>query len=319
LYRQFLLGDESKYAPYINYLKNQPRGRIPSEWTEAGKQLLNTILDRRTTNSNSNDDSEGGGLPPQQNLKGYEDTWLQECRGDDTPLARAAFYQFTSRDEDTLMVPFYDMHNHSNDPKKLNTISYKPKKKGRPFVLRALRDIAPGEQIYISYNRCHRCWFDEEYTGCTSYSHYGTSEVFDVFGFVEDFPQMWKFRMNVDDEEEQVQGRPPHWDELNFCLERSEDDDMHLVVSFGDNYVTEGEEPSEANVKYLAEQLIRLNELEKSMKTDVELMKTMPSYEWEMAWTYHQALMTSISAAMLASGYLHDSGTDSIGGGRDEL
>jgi len=261
-------------------------------------------------------------LPPQQNLRGYEETWLQECRGEDTPLARAAFYQFTSRDEDTLMVPFYDMHNHSNDPKKLNTISYKPKKKGRPFVLRAIRDIAPGEQIYISYNRCHRCWFDEEYTGCTSYSHYGTSEVFDVFGFVEDFPQMWKFRMNVDDEEQEP-GRPPQWDELNFCLEKAEDDDMHLVVSFGDNYVTKGEEPSEENVKYLAEQLIRLDELEKSMKSDGVLMKTMPSYEWDMAWTYHQALMTSISAAMLASGYLpsedNDSGADSIGGGRDEL
>ena len=30
LYKQFQLGDKSKYAPYINYLKNQPRGRLPA-------------------------------------------------------------------------------------------------------------------------------------------------------------------------------------------------------------------------------------------------------------------------------------------------
>ena len=342
LHRQFHLGDESKYAPYVNYLKNQPGGRIPSEWTMAGKQLLYTILDRpnnsvlRNNDDESEDDEQGvGGLPPHNHLKGYEETWIQECHGADTPMARAAFYQFTSRDEDTLMVPFYDMHNHSNDPKKLNTISYKPTKKGRPFVLRALRDIMPGEQIYISYNRCHRCWFDEEYKDCVSYSHYGTSEVFDVFGFVEDYPQMWKFRMKVPGG-----GGGEQWDELKFCLERDENDDdddddnnnnKRLVVTFGDNYVTKGEEPTEANILYLAEQLIRLHELEVSLKNDQVLMETMPRYEWDMAWNYHQALMTSISAAMLASDLLpseHDDSEDEDSGdgnnimgeeGRDEL
>ena len=313
----------------------------------AGKQLLNTILDRTTSNNSNDDDDDeddrddseeersgggGGGLPPQHNLKGYEETWIHECHGEDTPLARSAFYQFTSRDEDTLMVPFYDMHNHSNDPKKLNTISYKPKKKGRPFVLRALRDIAPGEQIYISYNRCHRCWYDEEYKDCASYSHYGTSEVFDIFGFVEDYPQMWRFRMNVQEDEEK---KRPQWDELKFCLEKDDKDGDgdKLLVTFGDNYVTKGEEPTEANMKYLAEQLIRLHELETSMKNDQVLMETMPRYEWDMAWNYHQALMTSISAAMLASGLLPSENDDSeeeeeeeddfgnnMGGeGRDEL
>ena len=208
LHRQFILGDESVYAPYVNYLMNQPRGRIPSEWTDAGKLLLSAILDRR------DDDDEG--LPPQHFLKGFEETWIGECRGEDTPLARAAFYQFTSRDEDSLMVPFYDMSNHSNDPEKLNTVPEKPERPGEPFVLRAWRDIRPGEQIYISYNRCHRCWFDRSYKDCDSYSYYGTSDVFDIFGFVEDFPQSWKFKMNVGD------GDSPRWDELNFCLTRDQ-------------------------------------------------------------------------------------------------
>ena len=95
MHRQFLLGDESEYAPYINYLKNQPRGRIPSEWTDAGKHLLRAILDHEDL---FDDES---GLPTSA-VDDFRDIWIEECRGEDTPLARTAFYQFTSRDEDTL-------------------------------------------------------------------------------------------------------------------------------------------------------------------------------------------------------------------------
>jgi len=296
LHRQFVLGDESAHAPYVNYLMNQPRGRIPSEWTDAGKRLLRTILDR------GDDDDDEGRLPPRHFLKGFEETWIGECRGEDTPLARAAFYQFTSRDEDSLMVPFYDMSNHSNDPEKLNTVSEKPERPGQPFVLRAWRDIRPGEQIYISYNRCHRCWFDRSYKDCDSYSYYGTSDVFDIFGFVEDFPQSWKFKMNVGNADS------PRWDELNFCLTRDDSSSSGFAVTFGDNYTRDpdAELPVMANVVYLGKQLMRLAELEATMKSDDKVMETMPKYEWEMAWTYHQALMTSISAALLASGLLDD-------------
>jgi hypothetical protein len=35
-------------------------------------------------------------------------------------------------------------------------------------------------------------------------------------------------------------------------------------------------------------------------------MKSMPNYEWEMAWTYHQALMILISVALLALGLVGD-------------
>mmetsp|Transcript_10104 Transcript_10104/g.18205 ORF Transcript_10104/g.18205 Transcript_10104/m.18205 type:complete len:532 (+) Transcript_10104:110-1705(+) len=305
MHRQFLLGDESPHAPYINYLKNQPRGRMPLEWTDAGKLLLKNILDHEILF----DDESGSGLPPSVNLKDFQETWVQECDGEDTPLARAAFYQFTSRDEDTLMVPFYDMHNHSNDPKKLNTISAKPERKGRPFMLRSIRDIEPGEQIFISYNRCNRCWFDKDYKDCTSWSHYGTSQLFDIFGFVEDFPQTWHYRMNVGDE------RREEWDDLVFCLEAS-DTDGPLKVTFGDNYSEdlEYEEPVEANIKYLGNQLVRLKELESSMKEDNKLMQSMPKYEWEMAWRYHEALMTSMSAAILASRFADDEVGEAVSG-----
>ena len=41
-------------------------------------------------------------LPPKVSMNDYHDTWIEECDGEDTELARAAFYQFLSRDEDTL-------------------------------------------------------------------------------------------------------------------------------------------------------------------------------------------------------------------------
>ena len=106
MHRQFLLGDESPHAPYINYLLNQPRGRIPGEWTAAGKGLLKVILGHDMLFN----DEPGVGLPPRGTfLKDYEETWLRECKGEDTELARAAYFQFTSRDEDTLSEFFREV------------------------------------------------------------------------------------------------------------------------------------------------------------------------------------------------------------------
>eukprot|EP00970_Alexandrium_tamarense_P012817 scaffold3091_cov186-Alexandrium_tamarense.AAC.12 len=243
-------------------------------------------------------DEEGwveGGLPPKF-MKGFEDVWMDGCGGEDTELARAAFYQFTSRDEDTLMVPFYDMCNHSNDPKKLNTINSKPRRPGKPFVLRATRDINPGEQIFISYTRCNRCWHDIKYKDCTTWSYYSTSDVFDIFGFVEDFPQTWSFPVDTEDYGDE------EWDEVLFCLDHDEETGT-LLVTFGDNYSEDSEDwvPTSGGLRFLQDQLLRLKDVEVKMKNDEKLMASMPNYEWEMSWRYHEALMTAISAAILAA------------------
>ena len=320
MYEEFKLGDESKHAPYINYLKHQPRGLLPAEWSDAGRKLLEeTIQGHSPQVSDSESDNKRwrkphkGGLPPENHLKEFIDTYVGECGGEDTPLARAAFYQFTSRDEDTLMVPFYDMHNHSNNPKLLNTISEKPGHTGDSFILRAIRDIEPGEQIIISYNRCHACWHDETYQNCDSHSHYGTSEVFDIFGFVEDYPQYWKFSMDIGTEER------PEWDDVEFCLERPEDDGP-LVLTFGDNYTPRpaDELPLPDNIEWMGKQLIRLKEVEETLKGDKELMNSMPKYEWDTAWRYHEALMTSLSAAVIASDDEEDGSRDMASGDSED-
>lgn len=284
MYHQFQLGDKSKYAPYINYLKNQPAGRIPSEWSKAGKDLLIQILDQREGHQ---------GLPPYHVLDRYENEWLGECQGEDTPLARSAFFQLISRDEDGLMVPFFDMHNHSNDPKQLNTIPSKPKTEGKPFTMRATRDIQPGEQIIISYNRCHGCWFDIEYQDCETKSFGGTDFLLSQFGFVEDYPQNWYLPQFEED-------GVTLFDEIRFCLDRNDESGELFVRRFGDNYSIEEEEiPFDKNVEFLKEEVGRLLKLEHELKKkDGELVKSMPRYEWDMIWTYQKALVTAMTTAI---------------------
>lgn len=274
MYKQFQLGEKSFHAPYVKYLMNQPRGRILSEWSKEGKDFLSTMLGKSW---DEDDEQWVGGLPPKF-VKSYEEVWLEWCKGEDNELAKAAFYQFTSRDEDTLMVPFYDMHNHSNDPKKLNTISHKPRSPGKPFVLSATRNINPGDQIYISYTRCNRCWHDETYKDCTTFSHYSSADLFDLFGFVEDFPQTWAFDIKTTDPTD-------IWDEVVFCLEHDEDSGT-LLVSFGDNYSTNPNEwiPTDGGLDFLVKELNRLNEFAKNTKDDKEMMAKVPEYEWEVTW-----------------------------------
>ena len=276
MYHQFQLGDKSKYAPYINYLINQPAGRIPSEWSQPGKDLLTTIIDD---------------LPPYGALDRYERDWLKTCNGEDTPLAKQSYFQLTSRDEDGLMVPFYDMHNHSNDPKQLNTVPHKPKKEGKPFTMRATRDIGPGEQIIISYNRCHGCWFDMKYDDCETKSFGGTDFLFSQFGFVESTPQFWYIPQFEEDGE-------TLFDEIRFCLdkdEKEENGDKFVITRFGDNYREEWDEvPIDDNMGFLKGELDRLVKLESELKNDDELRKSMPSYEWDMIWTWEKALVTAL-------------------------
>jgi hypothetical protein len=46
LYEEFENGDNSVFAPYINYLREQPRGQIPAVWSPAGKDLLLKVQGR---------------------------------------------------------------------------------------------------------------------------------------------------------------------------------------------------------------------------------------------------------------------------------
>ena len=111
----------------------------------------------------------------------------------DARFERDAYWLASSRDEDTLMVPVYDMANHSNDPVLLNTLLYKPERARDAFLFVASRDIVGGGQVYNSYNRCNACSDARYGDDCETYSFARTPDLFVRFGFVKEYPQNWVF------------------------------------------------------------------------------------------------------------------------------
>lgn len=238
----------SRYGPYITYLKTQSRGIMPGEWSPTGQMFLATYI------------LNNGQLPPYANTwqTKFQSQWLGQCLG--TPTAddeqksnneRIAYWLASSRDEDTLMVPIYDMANHSNDRKKLNTISHKPNMAGEAFTFVASRTIHPGEQIYNSYNRCNVCSitqlkmetkttkddYEEEREECETYSYAKTFDLFVNFGFVElDYPQSWEFDTSrttpTDSSDDDSSDDDDDDTEIEFCLFKNETTD-ELTVHWG--------------------------------------------------------------------------------------
>jgi len=286
--KELKLGDKSSRAPYVRYLLTQPRGIMPGEWTKAGQTFLSTIL-------------ANGALPPYEDTwkspHGLYDTeWIDECSGDeDDEVQTAAYWLASSRDEDTLMVPIYDMANHSNDPKKLNTLSYKPNEPGDAFRFVATRNILPGEQIYNSYNRCNAC-SDVNEDDCETFSFYRTPDVFVHFGFVEDYPQNWEF--DPDHESSDDDDR-----EFEFCLQKDEEDDDALDAYFDE----EDDMPNEDDGRWLRGHLKRLKKLKEAKEGmeknlvrgegEEEDEDKMTRWEWDSIWRYHEALVRALDVA----------------------
>ncbi|KAL7535544.1 hypothetical protein ACHAXR_006559, partial [Thalassiosira sp. AJA248-18] len=272
--KELKLGDKSTRAPYVRYLLTQPRGSMPGEWTKAGQDFFSEVLGH-------------GDLPPYEDTwrSHFEDEWMEGCHGsDDDDMERAAFWLASSRDEDSLMVPIYDMANHSNDPELLNTLSYKPDEAGDTFRFVASKKIMPGEQIYNSYNRCNQCSNVPE-KDCDTFSFYRTPDLFVHFGFVEDYPQNWEFDPAHLDSEDSSDDDT----EFEFCLLK--DAESGELDAFWD----EDELPDGADAQWLKEQLKRLQKLS-NKKEEVEKQlvqdgdEKMTRWEWESIWRYHQAL-----------------------------
>ena len=274
--------EESQYGPYVRYLLSQKRGTMPGEWSKAGKKFFAKLLDY-------------GDLPPYEEmwLDEYERTWVQHCRGDpDDDMEKFSYYLASSRDEDTLMIPIYDMANHSNDAEKLNTLSFKPEKIGKSFRFEASRKILPGEEIYNSYNRCNPC-SDANFKHCETFSSKPTPDMFAHFGFVEQMPQYWRF-----DSSDEDAGEEP--DEIEMCL--SEKENGELEVMWDKNGM-----PDEVDFVFLNNHLKRLKEihdnkekLEKKLVLEEgeENLKKMPRLEWDSIWWYYDELVRAIDAAI---------------------
>lgn len=304
-------GEESTKAPYVRYLLNLPRGTMPGEWNNAEKDFLSKVL---------GDDQ----LPPYEEdwRYGFERHWINDCEGDETDeMERAAYFLTQSRDEDTLMVPLYDMMNHSNDPVKLNTLSYKPRRAGDIFSVVASKRIEPGEQVYNSYNRCSKCGIEVygvDPDNCETFSYYGTPDIFRLFGFIEDYPQSWVFD-TVDSSDDEVPN------ELDFCMMKDPNIDGEINVYWREEGV------DDEDIAWIEKQLKRLRELlpQKDM-LEKELVqseeegegddKKIRRAQWETIWRYHGALVTALKLSSEASWLdSSDDDDDENNSGKDEL
>ena len=109
---------------------------------------------------------------------------------------------------------------------------------------------------------------------------------------MEDYPQYWDIPQFDKD-----------WklfDSMQFCLDR-DDEGKLFVRRFGENDTREQDEiPVKENLVWLQEHLHRLHKLKNSLKkNDSDSMKLeMPSYEWETAWAYHDAMLNAISTVI---------------------
>jgi hypothetical protein len=274
------LGDQSQYKPYVNYLLRQSTKMMPGEWSISAQEFLHhKILDRQ--------------LPPLEadwfGAAGYKQ-WLKNCGGNSNDaMERLAYYLTSTRDEDTLMIPIYDMMNHSNDPKKLNTLSYKPKSAGESFVFKASRKIEPSEEIFNCYNRCNTCskHFREE---CETFSFRGTPDIFAHYGFVEELPQYWWFERQSGNEVI----------EMEFCLEKNATTDEPDITWIGSV-------PTAEDKSFYTQHLERLRQIQREKEIlEPQLVQSdgensqgkMTRSEWEACWNYRNTLVIAIELVL---------------------
>lgn len=259
-------GNSSEFSGYMSFLKNQVSNELPSSWSPAGKELLNTILEE---------------LPPDDATTWIEQEWHKECEGIEDPEKENLALMLISRGWDYIMVPMYDLMNHRNG-------NYFNTKSGSVFnnstevlQVRSTRRIKAGEQIYTSYNLCHECDARKD--------NYGTPEILRDYGFVEDYPQRWIFddilKFEIRDKSE-----------INI---EAETDVQRLVLPKDDSLVFEWlneEKLTEEDKNFIEEELERLMEL-----TDTKIksaIATVPKKELDVIIKYHSTLTHALSMAL---------------------
>lgn len=165
------LGTESKWYSYFEF-DDKSGSHLPMNWGEEHGNIL--LLD------------ELQGLPPRGDSHNHV-IWYQEAclHGQEDGLSDLdwrALGMYLTRAADIGMVPVYDLMNFNNG--KINTRLQRDENGGLSVV--SLMDIPAGTPIY---NSCSR-------GGWKSSDH-----VFNDYGYVEDYPQLWRW---TDDEWHQL-------------------------------------------------------------------------------------------------------------------
>jgi len=261
LTREMRLGDESEYAPYVNYLLEEPWGQQPSAWSKTGKKILKDMLENYTKFP----------LPPGEPTEWIEIDWREMCRGSDDPFEKNVALIVVQRSWDAIMIPLVDMLNHRNG-RWFNTESSLVHLKDRPIEIRTTRLVEAGEEIHGSYNMCEDCGGRR--------TTYGSPEILRDYGFVEQYPQRWIVAETVGFE---VFDRGDDMDGNNL--------DISWIFGHGEEKAYDVLHNTLRGLKLFQDRSAGLELVDESI---------LPRNELEIIRNYHQAFTKAVSLALIA-------------------
>mmetsp|Transcript_12635 Transcript_12635/g.26849 ORF Transcript_12635/g.26849 Transcript_12635/m.26849 type:complete len:439 (+) Transcript_12635:271-1587(+) len=160
IWNELKLGERSKWFPMFEF-DDISGSRIPCQWNRVGRAIAYLQ----------------GLWPawgPHRHLNWYIETCLNGERDESTldDLEMKALLTSLTRSSDAGLVPMYLLFNHNNAL--INTRLTYTEEGGMTII--ANENIQLNEPIYITYNRA----------GFAT-----TSDVFNLYGFIEDYPQIW--------------------------------------------------------------------------------------------------------------------------------
>mmetsp|Transcript_10929 Transcript_10929/g.22862 ORF Transcript_10929/g.22862 Transcript_10929/m.22862 type:complete len:439 (-) Transcript_10929:71-1387(-) len=160
IWNELKLGERSKWFPMFEF-DDISGSRIPCQWNRVGRAIAYLQ----------------GLWPawgPHRHLNWYIETCLNGERDESTldDLEMKALLTSLTRSSDAGLVPMYLLFNHNNAL--INTRLTYTEEGGMTII--ANENIHLNEPIYITYNRA----------GFAT-----TSDVFNLYGFIEDYPQIW--------------------------------------------------------------------------------------------------------------------------------
>jgi len=250
------LEEQSAFKPYLDFVYSGMTP-LPSAWSKEGRDLIDEVLGIDLWPESLTDSS-------------FADTCENDATTTTTEEQEEAFLLVLRRSWDDVMVPLLDMPNHRNGPW-LNTDNRNSVHSGEDIVVVARRDIEADEQLYMSYNECFDCDFALTFV---------LPDILKDYGFVEQYPQRWKFP-SVD-----------HVEDLVIELDQKPDDDdnsSELEV----RWLTH--DPEESDIVFLRGHLRRI----RAIKKDVVMRAAkLPTNERDTILEFYHALKTVLEHAV---------------------
>lgn len=263
------LGQNSSYAPFIDYVRAQKHGQLPATWSKAGKDALRSLL------------------PSGSDVVDWIEKYFKgTCIDENDEFQEHIVATTVQRCYDTALIPVWDMVNHWNGRNNTENGSVFA---GDKLQVRASTLIRKGEEVYTSYDECADCGEQMYY--------WGTPEILRDFGFVESPAQKWVFY----DEGIWFMLAPSDYSNDSSELEVIWDTE-EVPESYDSDDLPDGI-PDTDGINFMRGELKRLNDV---AKFELEEQGSIPKYEWDTIMQYYTAATLALSKAIDAAVVFRD-------------